>query len=137
MGFCIIRAPKKTNWSITAEEVIDAMKRKWPDAGIRTTEGGRFCVDFTVVVDGLSVLGSLRDVGSSLPLWCPFGPELAKFALWFRSLVPLEQPLVLTDDGYNYVIPLTPRTTIEDIVTMRTEIEPWDEGEEPPDEAFR
>jgi hypothetical protein len=137
MGFSIIRAPKKTNWSISAEEVVEAMKKRWPDAAIKPIDDHPFRMDFTVMIDGLSVLGSLRDIGPSLPVWCPFGPELAQFALWFRTLVPPEQPLILTDDGYNYVIPLTPHTTIDDIVTMRTVIEPWGEGEDPPDQAFR
>ena len=43
--------------------------------------------------------------------------DCAAFALWFRSLVPPEQPLVFYDEGLNFQVALSPHTTVADIVS--------------------
>ena len=41
--------------------------------------------------------------------------DCAAFALWFRSLVPPQQPLLFYDQGFNVDVPLTAETTIQDL----------------------
>jgi len=48
--------------------------------------------------------------------------DCAKFAIWFRSFVPLSQALIFYDQGYNYHIELLENTKEDEILQTFVEL---------------
>ena len=115
----LITPPESTNWKINQNEFIEYLTQTWSDIDIYpvSNEEDYYLIEVAIKLphtdqkleialhrdlQGISLDGSIENC--------------AKFAIWFRSLVPLNQALIFYDQGYNCQIKLSNNTTEEDIL---------------------
>src|SRR5215471_10170813 len=109
-----VSAPTETDWRMTPGEFLGHLTARWPHATVRQLPypfsyaweipmqdrplGGDFYGDYS----GVAFEGAFEDC--------------AGFAVWFRSLVPAQQPLMFYDECVSFKMDLKPETTVVDIV---------------------
>ncbi|HEY6970756.1 MAG TPA: hypothetical protein VJA94_16215 [Candidatus Angelobacter sp.] len=108
-----VSAPTETNWKMTPEEFLGHLTARWPHATVRKLpsplsyeweiqmQGGPLGGDFYGRYPGVAFEGAFEDC--------------AAFAVWFRSLVPAQQPLLFYDESLSVKMELKPETTVADI----------------------
>ena len=97
-------------------EFRDALLRRWPNAEVEEVTGTlrTAALDLYVDVEGNRLDGTLSRDGLTVALEADVHAS-ARFALWFRSIVPHTQPLLFYDEGYTADVPLTTETTEEQL----------------------
>jgi hypothetical protein len=60
--------------------------------------------------------GSIDQAGQAIFLDGPM-KAMAEFAHWWRKQVPIAQPLIMYDEGYNGAVNLAEDTTVADIIS--------------------
>jgi hypothetical protein len=106
--FYVVSAPDRTDYQFERGRLITLLQRDWP--GI-VVGGPRGQADRDVVwtyrdPDG-EIDGSQNRAGQAQYLEGPL-PLVARFAAWLRHQVPAEQALMLYDESYSTLIPLSP-----------------------------
>ena len=115
----LITPPELTNWKINQTEFIEYLTQTWSDIDIHhiSNEEDYYVIEVVIKLSNTNQkleIALHRDLqGISLD---GLIENCAKFAIWFRSLVPLNQALIFYDQGYNYQIELSNNTTEEDIL---------------------
>jgi hypothetical protein len=113
-------SPERPNWSIPPQEFARKMISRWPTTIINEQgpESSTY-FDFELDMPHSLVVGGFGRSGSTFIMDGDLR-DMAQLALWFRSIVPAEHPLVFCDEacGYadGYSIALTPKTTEEEIL---------------------
>src|SRR6185295_2773741 len=113
----VMMPPEKTDWRIDPGRMAEEMKRRWPQAHIEWTRDSdpASAFDFEWDTEDYHVVGSFGRNGRSLFLSRSTQEDLAAMAVWFRSLVPPSQPLVVwSGSGENCA--LTPDMTQSDFL---------------------
>jgi hypothetical protein len=92
------------------------LERDWPTVEIRERQGSHESRDvvWTYAEDDQELEGYSHVNGTCIYLDSPLGLA-AKFALWFRSLVPEDINLVFCDDGYNFDGSIEAGMSIDDV----------------------
>ena len=87
-----------------------------PDAQVKevTDPQRTAALDLCVDLDATRLDGTLSRDGLTVALEADVHAS-ARFALWFRSIVPHTQPLLFYDEGYTADVPLTTETTEEQL----------------------
>lgn len=115
----LITPPEETNWKISHSYFVNNLLRQWPNVHIQevTKQDDYYQLEWFTKVPGqaLRLDGALHRDGRGVSL-DGYLEDCAKFAIWFRSLVPKRQKLVFYDQGYNYHIELTEEITESDIL---------------------
>ena len=117
-----ISPPEKTSWTMFPPEFVTHLVKRWPSAKVReTNRHSDFPLEWEIEMAGGTLMGEFY-----LPLsgvnFSAYTPEdLATFALWFRSLVPAEQPLLFYQEGFNWEMQLKPNTTAQEIAAALNE----------------
>ncbi|HEY6969380.1 MAG TPA: hypothetical protein VJA94_09250 [Candidatus Angelobacter sp.] len=108
-------APVKTGWKMQPSQFASSLIQDWPAAKIRDhTFAFPFALDWEIEMPGGLLLGDFSDDPLGISVDGAFD-DCAAFAVWFRSLVPPQQPLLFYDQGFNVDVPLTSKTTVEDL----------------------
>lgn len=108
-------APIKTSWKMQPSQFAASLIKDWPTAKIRDERSAfPFALDWKIEMPGGLLLGDFSDDPLGISVDGDFD-DCATFALWFRSLVPQQQPLLFYDQGFNVDVPLTSETTLEDL----------------------
>ena len=111
-------AEKSTTWSIAHSDFERLLRQRWPHAKtIKGSDLDRFrALEWTVEAPSGVVEGALNGDGQAIALDGAIG-DVARMALWFRSVVPSEQALIFYDEGYNADVELKEGTTVDDLVS--------------------
>lgn len=89
--------------------------RRWPGAEADVRPGPDADLEWRVPVAGEELRGRLAPGGRTIVL--ERRPEAsARFAHWYRALVPPEQPLVMFDDAYADSAELSPATGLGELL---------------------
>ncbi|MCP2728332.1 hypothetical protein [Limnofasciculus baicalensis] len=115
----LITPPEPTNWQINESDFSQQIQKKWSNIQISPTTNpdSYYAIECTIKVPGI---GERLDValhrdGQGISL-DGYLEDCARFAIWFRSLVPPTQQLVFYDREYNSHIELRAETTESDII---------------------
>lgn len=88
---------------------------RWPSAEIPDRDpASLFALEWSIEMPGGLLLGNFSDDPLGISVDGDFD-DCAAFALWFRSLVPPQQPLLFYDQGFNEDVNLTHETTLADL----------------------
>lgn len=116
MDYCI-SAPTKTDWRMSPAVFTEKLVARWPNAHItRITDPSRktFSHEWRIRMPKGNLEGMYNQIQSGVVLNGDLG-DCAAFALWFRSIVSDQQPLVFYDDAYNVHVALASTTSTSDI----------------------
>src|SRR5262245_6902430 len=111
-----ISPPTATTWNISEKDFATALRTRWPDADIRAVSipQSNHTLEWRIQLGDKQLEGSCDRTGQVIHLDGDIFNS-AQFALWFRSIVPRQQPLVFYDEGYSADVNLTNDTTAEQI----------------------
>ncbi|WP_330300377.1 hypothetical protein [Streptomyces sp. NBC_00503] len=101
---------------VRRSDLIAALERDWPTAVVRESQGSQESRDvvWTYAEDGQELEGYSHVDGTCIYLDSPLGLA-ARFALWFRGLVPEGIDLVFCDDGYNFSGSIETGMSVDDV----------------------
>lgn len=115
----LITPLEATDWKINESEFIDHLSKQWSDIEIKAVRNpdDYYSLEWVIKVPGMGqrLDCALHRDGQGISL-DGYLEDCARFALWFRSLVPQTQQLVFYDQGYNSHIELTEKTTESEII---------------------
>ncbi|WP_406094698.1 hypothetical protein [Kitasatospora purpeofusca] len=88
---------------IQRSDLIAALEHDWPTAAIRERQESQESRDvvWTFSEEGRELEGYSHADGTCIYLDSPLDLA-ARFALWFRDLIPEDIDLAFCDDGYNF-----------------------------------
>jgi hypothetical protein len=110
-----ISPPDHTDWSITPEAFAAALKSRWPHVRIVSETPDRYqSVEFELDLQHSTAYAHLDADGQALIIDAHI-EDVAELAVWFRSLVPDSQPLILYDEGYQVDVPVTRSSTAREL----------------------
>jgi hypothetical protein len=114
----IISPPEATGWSMPPSEFRQLVTERWPDADVEELdESSTHALSFDVAANGEHLTGRYARDGQSVTIEQASDYEpAAEFAVWFRSHVPAEQPLIVWDEAFNWSAELAPDTTPADVL---------------------
>lgn len=107
--FYVVSPPDKTAWSFESARLKKLLERDWPGVEVASKGGLHPALEVTwrVHKNGDELDGSQDRAGQAQYLEGPL-ELIAKYAAWLRAHVDASQPLVLYDESYTKVVPLTP-----------------------------
>jgi hypothetical protein len=115
----LVTPPEPTNWKINEPDFIQHLKKQWSDIEIHKVANpdDYYALEWIVKVSGIEqrLDGALHRDGQGISLDA-YLEDCARFAIWFRSLVPQTQKLVFYDQGYNCHVELEAETTESEIM---------------------
>lgn len=115
----LITPPESTSWKINESDFIQHLEKQWSDIEIRkvTNPDDYYALEWVIKVSGIGqrLDGVLHRDGQGISL-DGYLEDCAIFAIWFRSLVPQTQKLLLYDQGYNCHVELEAETTESEIM---------------------
>jgi hypothetical protein len=115
----LITPPEPTDWKINESDFIQYLKKQWSDIEMRkvTNPDDYYALEWVVKVSGIEqrLDGALHRDGQGISL-DGYLEDCARFAIWFRYLVPQTQKLVFYDQGYNSHVELEAETTESEIM---------------------
>lgn len=97
--------------------LMKRLKEKWPNVEVRHVGDSRqenYAYEWRIRKSG-KVLEGQFDGGESAVSLDGDVKDALEFALWFRSIVPREQDLLLYDEGFTMRIALKPEATERDL----------------------
>ncbi|MEU1819089.1 hypothetical protein ABZ543_28465 [Streptomyces roseifaciens] len=101
---------------VRRSDLIAALERDWPTAVIRERQGSQESRDvvWSYTDDSQELEGYSHVDGTCIFLDSPLGLA-ARFALWFRGLVPADIDLVFCDDGYSFGGSIETGMSVDDV----------------------
>lgn len=113
----LISPPEVSDWSMLQSQFESALTSKWPKAKGRERRGPHFSREWIWEIDAEEIVVALDDEGIYVDVDAD-SVGLAEFAIWFRSIVPASQPLIMYDEGYNTHMDLAQYTTLADVLQV-------------------
>jgi hypothetical protein len=110
-------------WHVERSALIGSLARDWPDADVQVGASDAAPSDeardvvWTYTDDGGAVEGYSHADGTCIYLEGPI-ELVARFAIWYRGLVPERIRLVFCDDGYNFDGVIEANSTVSDVVAI-------------------
>lgn len=112
-----IGVPEKKGWKMSPQEFAKTLTQRWPGAELTWDHDPQNPVAFWFSLPGShgEVSGTFHKSGDFLAFDRTDVRDIGPLAVWFRSLVPSEQPLLLcSGSGVGYS-DLLPTDTAEEI----------------------
>ena len=107
MGKYFVSPTEQPDWHLTPAEFVGALKRNWPEVRIVSETPDQYhSVEFELPLRYSCIDGSLDSAGDTLALDAD-ARDAAAVAVWFRTIVPAQVPLILWDAGYARSVPVT------------------------------
>ena len=103
----------ETDWTVDAGELVAEIKSRFPEAIVTERTTGAHSLEWKLAD---SVEGSLDLSGNTVVLDGNI-LDCARFAVWYRRLVPVSQLLVFYDESYSADLELELATTVEELIT--------------------
>ncbi|CAL9566756.1 hypothetical protein QWL27_24835 [Streptomyces thermocarboxydus] len=100
-------------------DLIAALERDWPTAVILERQGSQKSRDvvWSYTNDSQELEGYSHVDGTCIYLDSPLALA-ARFALWYRGLVPAEIDLVFCDDGYSFDGSIEAGMSVDDVIAI-------------------
>lgn len=115
----LITPPEPTDWKIDESELIRHLEKQWSGIEIRRVMNPEdyYVLEWAIKVPGKGqrLDGALHRDRQGISL-DGYLADCAKFAVWFRSLVPQMQELVFYDQGYNGHVELQAQTRESEVM---------------------
>ena len=111
----LVSPPVITDWNLDTSAFLSRLIQQWPSARVRRTNDPNFTHVWKIEMPGGTLEGELNPRRSGIAIDGDF-EDCAAFALWFRSIVPATEPLLFYDSCFNVDMPLTPETTVADLI---------------------
>jgi hypothetical protein len=115
----LITPPEATDWKIPESDFTQHLSKQWSEIEIKkvTNPDDYYVIEWVIKSPkvGQRLDGALHRDGQGISL-DGYLEECARFAVWFRSLVPQTQKLVFYDQGYNSQVELQAETTESEIM---------------------
>ena len=108
--------PEATSWTMSPSEFAQNLTRSWPDAKVQSTTNPELSPEWEICMPGGILLGRFYPRLSGVVFNGSTLDDLINFALWYRSLVPAEQPLLFYEEGFNWDMDLRPEATKQEIL---------------------
>ena len=108
-------SPEHPSWSILPGDFTGLVERQWPGSTARLVSYFGASVELEVPMPHSLIWGELNDRGQVFTFDGDLR-DVAALAVWLRTLVPPEHPLIFCDEAYTHDLPLRPETTPEDIL---------------------
>jgi hypothetical protein len=107
--FFVVSPPDTTDWTFDKDRLAALLARDWPGVIVSSADTVHPSLDTTWVIQirGGELKGSQDRAGQAQYLEGP-NDLIARYAAWWRWQVDPEQPLILYDESYTIVVPLTP-----------------------------
>jgi len=111
--------PDETEWSLAPEAFAELLRERWPAARLEWVENAErhAALDFDVDLGNRELTGRFLRDGQGLSLDDAEMEQLAEVALWFRDVVPAEQPLLFLDEAMNGHVSLERGMTVDGLAT--------------------
>ncbi|HEY6253226.1 MAG TPA: hypothetical protein VI685_24995 [Candidatus Angelobacter sp.] len=116
-----ISPPEKTNWSMSPSEFVANLVKRWPNARVRTTNNPEFSPAWEIQMRNGILDGRFYPPLPGVVFSSGDEEHLVTFVLWFRSLVPPEQPLLFYQEGFGMHVEVKPDTTVKEILAALNE----------------
>ena len=112
-----VSPPTESNWRILPSDFIADLLARWPDADVRIqARSAYFSHEWKIRMPGGILKGEFYKDGRAVTFMGNF-QDCVDFVLWFRSLVPPQQPLFFYDDGLHFKVGIRSDTTPADILS--------------------
>jgi hypothetical protein len=116
MKYFVSPAEKSATWSISADRLASALRNRCPGTRITTTADGEFhALEWVSDMAHGPLEGALNRDGQALILDGAI-EDCAEVALWFRALVPEEQPLLFYDEAFNEDVELRSAMHVDELI---------------------
>ncbi|MFN6464899.1 MAG: hypothetical protein RMZ41_024200 [Nostoc sp. DedVER02] len=117
MSSYYISPPETTNWQITPDILAKELKGQWNSAKIETIDSVQsiHSLAWILQIDRWRLDGTLTKEGNVVHLDGDVH-ACARFAIWFRTKVPIEQELIFYDEGYSSDVVIESETIESDLV---------------------
>lgn len=115
----LITPTSASDWKINQIDFIESLKYQWLNIELNLISNSQdfYSLEWTIKSPNKKdrLDGALHRDGQGISL--DGNLEIcATFAIWFRSLIPFQQPLVFYDQGYNFDVILQINTKKSDII---------------------
>ena len=114
MADFLVSPPESTDLRIEPSQLERALRESWPDVRFikdQVVESLRWALTIT---PGRELWGELQPDGQAVALDGDVR-DAAEFARWLRGQVPQRYALIFYDQGYAHDVPLTERTSVEEL----------------------
>jgi len=111
-----VSPPEETDLAIEPYSFANNLRRHWPSADVQMIDNPQSirALEWTLPLDKGVLRGSLHQTGQVVVLDGDV-EDAAEFALWVRTLVPIEYTLLFYDEGYSTAVELRLGMTVEEI----------------------
>lgn len=105
---------------MTSDRFISSLRARWPGARTLRLDDPADIEALTFELDGEDgpVQGALARTGRTLILEYGSARDLAALVVWFRSLSPASDDLVMCNEGGGAYALLTPQTVLAEVVAV-------------------
>ena len=115
----LVSALEPGSWRIGIGELVKLLKREWPELVILVGEPDEHR---EVYFEGNTkygyVFGFLQPEGNTVVVEMVDDMRaIVSIAIWFRSIVPADIPLLLFNESYTREFPVTPSTTEDELAS--------------------
>lgn len=113
----LISPPEETVWRMNESLFIEKLKERWLNIEIKRIHNAEdtYSVVWNLEMEAGRFDGALARDDQTIGLDSDIR-NCGVFAVWVRTLVPQEQPLIFYDQGYSAHIDLDASTSAEEIV---------------------
>jgi hypothetical protein len=113
------------DWALSRESLVEALRRRWPEASVEFGDRGPDADPVTDVVWTMGSGSALFEGSAHASGQCIYldgeNPDVASVASWYRSLIPPDEEVVFCDDTYSFDMVLEPGASAEEILELLTE----------------
>lgn len=116
MGSYIVSPPKETPWQMDLQAFAVELRQHWAEIVLRTsTTAGHTAIEWTLPMEHGPLEGGIDRSGQAVYMDGDIR-DCAQFAVWVRTLVPLQQGLIFYDEGYSADVNIEAESSVNDLV---------------------
>ncbi|MDL2324539.1 hypothetical protein LJC61_05245 [Ruminococcaceae bacterium OttesenSCG-928-A16] len=116
MGSSLLLSPsERPEWKIDSEVFERALRNNYPEISIKRRDNPQRYFEWTIEEDGKNLEGWLFRSLDCISFDTSDGAIGADFAIFCRGFMPEEAEIILYDESYSSVLPITIRTSLQDI----------------------
>ena len=115
MTYLAVFDGERAGWHVDRRALLTSLGQDWPDVVPRVGESELRDVSWILTGAGAVFEGYSHSDGTCLYLDGDLATT-AKFAVWYRALVPDRIEVMFCDDEYTFAVPVNADTTSDDLV---------------------
>lgn len=117
MSSYFISPPEANNWEISPNLLAEELKSQWANIQVETVDAVQsiHALSWILQISEWRLDGTLTKEGNVVHLDGDVR-ACAAFAIWFRTIIPIEQDLIFYDEAYSSDIALNEGMTEVDLI---------------------